>query len=94
MNRELLEALSAVACDYYVDAIIRHPGLFSISGAPNANDEDRIVFPVLVVIDELLLAVESALHPEFEPVISELRLVDPDEGFAPPDDPSDDDIPF
>jgi len=65
MNREMLEALGA---DVYLDAIHRHPGLFHITGAVRVTDDDRRLFPVLLLIDELLVAVNTALdEPPSEP---------------------------
>lgn len=63
MNRELLEALAAVAADVYADALERHPGLFLISGVEQVTDDDRAVFPVLLQIDELLFVLDQALRP-------------------------------
>lgn len=67
MNRDLLEALAAVAGELYLDALKRHPGLFLITGVETVTDEDRAVFPVLVQIDELLLSIDRALRPRPTP---------------------------
>ncbi len=67
MNRELLEALGAVAADVYLDAIHRHPGLFHITGVVRVTDDDLRLFPVLLLIDELLLAVDTALEEPPDP---------------------------
>ncbi len=57
MNRELLEALGAVAADVYFDAMRRHPGLFAITGETRVTDEDRKIWPVLMCIVSTLLTV-------------------------------------
>jgi hypothetical protein len=63
MNRELLEALGAVAADVYVDAMQRHPGLFHITGVDGVNDEDLAVWMVLMCLDELFPLLSQALEP-------------------------------
>lgn len=80
MNRDLLEALAAVAAEYYFDALNRHPGLFTITGVTTATPEDHRAAPILWVIDQLLVEIDRALGPP--------RARPP----APP--PDDDDIPF
>jgi hypothetical protein len=67
MNRDLLEALSAVAADVYLDAMARHPGLFLISGVDEISDEDLALWPVLMCIDELLELLGAALEPQSQP---------------------------
>lgn len=67
MNRDLLEALAGVAAELYFDAMKRHPGLFLITGVEAVTDDDRAVFPVLVQIDELLVAIDRALRPRPTP---------------------------
>ena len=81
MNRDLLEALGCLAADVYFDAIKRHPGLFWIAGATEQTAEDRAILPVLVCLDELMVALDQALHPR--PPLA-----------LPPPTEDDDDIPF
>lgn len=81
MNRDLLEALAAVATDYYLDAMSRHAGLFTMTGVTTTTDDDRRVAPVLWTIDQLLLEIECALGP-------------PRTARRPVAPPDDDDIPF
>jgi hypothetical protein len=85
MNRDLLEALGALAAEVYFDALGRHPGLFLITGERLLSDDDEAVMPVLICIDELVTVIHEALHP------SDITAL-----FAPepPDSPEDDDIPF
>jgi hypothetical protein len=87
MNRDLLEALEAVAAELYLDAMKRHPGLFTITGVEKVTDEDRAVFPVLTCIDELLIHIHDALNSA---TWNEFEYPDPadDDGYP------DDDIPF
>jgi hypothetical protein len=82
VNRELLEALADVAAAYYVDAMHRHPGLFTVTGVTVTTVDDRVVAPVLWRIDQLLLDIQRALDP-----MPHVQLPVP----PPPDD---DDIPF
>lgn len=63
MNRDLLEALGAVAAEFYFDAMARHPGLFFATGVEEITADDRLVQPVLWEIDELILAIDRALRP-------------------------------
>lgn len=63
MNRDLLEALSALAAETYFDALERHPALFTLTGAVDHTDDDRALLPVLVCIDELIVAIGEALDP-------------------------------
>lgn len=64
MNRDLPEALGAVAADLYLDAMKRHPGLFTITGVVEVTDEDRALLPVLRTVDELIHAIDGVLHPK------------------------------
>ena len=80
MNRDLLEALSALAVDVYFDAIKRHPGLFWISGVTDQTAADRAVLPVLVCLDELILASDNALNPR-PPMVVDPPSVDDDIPF-------------
>lgn len=63
MNRELLEALGAVAAEVYFDAMRRHPSLFAFTCETEVTDDDRAVWPVLMCIDELLVLLDTALSP-------------------------------
>ena len=63
MNRDLLEALGAVAADFYLDAMNRHPGLFTVTGVTTVTDQDRAVFPLLAAIDNLIIEVDRVLRP-------------------------------
>jgi hypothetical protein len=67
MNRDLLEALSAVAADLYLDSMKRHPGLFTITGVVEVTDEDRAMMRVLATVDELIFEIARVLHPERAP---------------------------
>lgn len=67
MNRDLLEALAAVAADFYVDAMSRHPGLFTITGVDEVTDDDRKLLPVLWQIDELIIVIDRVLRPRPTP---------------------------
>lgn len=64
MNRDLLEALGALAAEFYFDALERHPGLFLITGVEEQTDDDRRVAPVLWQLDELILVIDRALRPK------------------------------
>ena len=87
MNRDLLEALGALAAEVYFDAMNRHPGLFTFTGVTTVTPDDRAIMPVLCCIDELFVVLDQALHPETS---NDLECPDP------PDVPhrDDDDIPF
>jgi hypothetical protein len=63
VNRDLLEALGALAADFYLDAMSRHPGLFACSGVEDATDDDRRIAPVLWQIDELIIVIDRVLRP-------------------------------
>lgn len=63
MNREMLEALGALASEFYFDALERHPGLFTITGVEAQSDDDRRIAPVLWQIDELILVIDRAMRP-------------------------------
>lgn len=82
MNRDLLEALAEVAAAYYVDAMHRHPGLFTVTGVTATTDDDRVVAPVLWRIDQLLLDIQRALDP----------MAHVQQQPGPPPLPDDDDI--
>lgn len=62
MNRDLLEALGALAADVYLDAMKRHPGLFPFTDV-RATDEDRRLLPILWQLDQLLVELERVLRP-------------------------------
>lgn len=59
MNRVLLDALSAVAMDFYCDALERYPCLFLDAGQ-EVTDEAMLVWRVLLAIDELGVEVEAS----------------------------------
>ena len=59
MNRDLLDALSAVAMDFYCDAIERYPCLLLDVGQ-KLTDEAMVVWRVLLAIDELGVEVEAS----------------------------------
>jgi hypothetical protein len=63
LNRDLLEALGALAAEFYFDAMARHPGLFLATGVEDVTDDDRRVQPVLWEIDELIVVIDRALRP-------------------------------
>lgn len=92
MNRDLLEALAAVTADVYIDAIHHHPALFAITNVADVTDDDRLVFPVLMLIDDLLLALDIALDDPSERVITEPLVIRPGDDDQPDLEP--DDIPF
>lgn len=82
MNRDLLDALAALVGHYYSDALERHPGLLADPAAA-VGDEDLLVWHVLMVLDELSLAIAAA--QDFDDVRSR-----PD----PPEPPPQEDLPF
>lgn len=62
MNRDLLDALGALAAEVYFDALQRHPGLFTITGKP-PTPADLPLLPVLAAIDELIWALGALSNP-------------------------------
>ena len=67
MNRDLLEALAAVASEFYLDAMNRHPGLFTMTGVEHQTDDDRKILPVLYQLDELIIVIDRVLRPRPTP---------------------------
>ncbi len=59
MNRDLLDALGAVASHFYFDALRRYPGLM-LDTKEILDQEALIVWQVLTAIDELALAMSVA----------------------------------
>ncbi len=59
MNRELLDALGAVAADFYWDAMDRYPCLM-FGPRENITDEALVVWNVLMNLDELAVAIHDA----------------------------------
>lgn len=74
MNRELLEALGAVAADVYIDAMQRHPGLFHLTGVDGASDDDLAVWMVLMCLDELFPLLSRALESPPPPSVGDEDL--------------------
>lgn len=60
MNRIVLDALAAVAGDFYSDALRRYPSLL-LDADQQPDDEALIVWQVLMAIDELAIAVQEAI---------------------------------
>jgi hypothetical protein len=78
MNRDLLHALSAVAADFYDDALERYPALH---GPDEPDDEAMLIWRVLVGLDEVFVAIATA------------TTFDDDCRAPPPPDPQQD-LPF
>ncbi len=60
MNRVVLDALAAVAMDFYGDALRRHPCLL-LDASQEPDDEALVVWQVLMAIDELAVSVQVAI---------------------------------
>ena len=58
MNRELLEALGALAADFYFDALQGHPGLLDPTRL--VDDEALVIWRVLLALDELWIPLQDA----------------------------------
>ena len=59
MNRDLLDALGAVAADFYVDSLHRYRSLlFDRDIEP--DDEAMVIWRVLLAIDELVVTIQAA----------------------------------
>ena len=61
MNRDVLDALGAVAGDFYFDALNRYPALLLDPSEP-PDDEALVVWRILMAIDELAVAVTAAIE--------------------------------
>ncbi len=67
MNRDLLDALGAIAAEFYWDSLDRYPCLFR-DPRERADNEAILVWQVLMVIDELAIAVQAAKEFDHHPV--------------------------
>ena len=80
MNRDLLEALGALASDFYFDALERHPGLL-LDPLAEVTDEDLVIWRVLMVLDELFPPLRDALDFDAQVGLPAAQTVEEDLPF-------------
>ena len=57
MNRDLLDALGALAAEFYFDALERYPTLM---GPGDPDGETLVVWAVVLHLDELFVCIQTA----------------------------------